>query len=390
MKNMSELRVCMVLRYFFPHFGGVQVQAHRLALALQAKGVRTFILTSKSKGTSSRETFQGIPVIRLPVSIFSGVSSILFTFGTIVYLLKERKSFDILHSHQAFSSGISVSLVKVLLKKGALLKITAAGKFSEIRTLNSTIYGKIMLWIMKQAFDVFLAVSEEAFQEIKSIGVSDNRIMRLGNGVDLKRFRTPTPEEREKARSSLLLDGFLVALYVGRISKEKGLKFLLCAWKNVCSRLSKPMLVIIGDGPQLGQLKALAESLGIHSNVRFEGRRSDVASYYQAADIFVLPSISEGLSNALLEALACELPAVATKVGGNLDLIRDGVNGILVPVGDRSILEKSLVEALHNLNLRERFRKELRISRKNLPSLKEVSKKYVLLYKRLYYDYKGR
>ncbi len=128
--------------------------------------------------------------------------------------------------------------------------------------------------------------------------------------------------------------------YVGRLSEEKGLGFLLEAYRRISSRSGGMELVVVGAGPQEAELRRRAADLG--DGVVFAGFSSNVFCELKNMDLFVLPSRSEGASIALIEAMAAGLPAVATRVGGSPELIEDGVTGLLVPFGD----EEALAEAI--------------------------------------------
>jgi L-malate glycosyltransferase len=120
-----------------------------------------------------------------------------------------------------------------------------------------------------------------------------------------------------------------VVLYVGRLEPVKGVSRLLAAW-SAAPRDKDLALLIVGDGPLRGDLERQAAASGIGASVRFLGSHADVRPFYEIADVFALPSESEGFSNALLEAMAAGLPVVASDVGGNRDVVEHGVDGLLV------------------------------------------------------------
>ena len=135
-------------------------------------------------------------------------------------------------------------------------------------------------------------------------------------------------------------------LTVSRLSSEKGIEFLLRAFKNTkCSEIE---LIIIGDGPLKADLVATCVELGIDDRVHFLGTvgHADVRAWYNAVDVFCLPSLWEGCPNVVIEALACGIPVVASQVGGIPDLVPGNDYGILVPPGDADILAGALTNAL--------------------------------------------
>jgi glycosyltransferase involved in cell wall biosynthesis len=129
---------------------------------------------------------------------------------------------------------------------------------------------------------------------------------------------------------------------VGRLDPVKGQATLLRAFARVRSDHPDATLVIVGDGPCRGELATLVTGLELTTSAHLVGERHDIAALLRALDLFVLPSIAEGMSNTLLEAMATGLPVVATRVGGNGQLVEHGVNGTLVPVQDPSALAAAI------------------------------------------------
>lgn len=144
-------------------------------------------------------------------------------------------------------------------------------------------------------------------------------------------------------------------LCVGRLAEQKGLDVMLQALPAVRSALGPTTLRILGEGPERGRLERLAAELGVASDVRFEGLVSDVRPYLSAAEVFVFPSRYEGHPHALLEAMAAGVPVVGTAVQGTIEVIRDGVEGLLVPPDDAGALARALVAVLQDEPLAARL-----------------------------------
>jgi glycosyltransferase involved in cell wall biosynthesis len=177
-------------------------------------------------------------------------------------------------------------------------------------------------------------------------GIPEESVEVIPNGVDLDRFRPRCPgDQRRPALRDQLAIGPDVDLvvHVAGLRPVKDQRTLLHAWQLVTesrNRLSgrEPLLLIVGEGECRDDLHTLAEELQITRTVRFLGQRRDPEELLPACDVFVLSSLSEGLSFAILEAMACGLPVVATRVGGNIELVEDGVTGILAPSCDPAAL----------------------------------------------------
>jgi glycosyltransferase involved in cell wall biosynthesis len=142
---------------------------------------------------------------------------------------------------------------------------------------------------------------------------------------------------------------------VARFHPVKDHATALRALAEVVKQTPEAVLLLAGDGEKRGELEQLVESLGIARHVKFLGVRSDVPDLMAAADVFVLSSLSEGISVTLLEAMGCALPIAATDVGGNGEVVAHGVTGLLSPRGDASGLAGNLVRLLRDVELRRRM-----------------------------------
>ncbi len=180
---------------------------------------------------------------------------------------------------------------------------------------------------------------------VEVIGVPPRRVVQIYNGVNQRSFR-PGPRPQELAPQGFLGEECLVVGTVGRLAAVKDQATLLRAFALLGRREPamehRLRLVLVGDGPERESLQALAGELGILERTWFAGDRDEVPELLRLFDLFVLPSLGEGISNTLLEAMATGLPVVATRVGGNPELVREGENGLLTPPGDAEALARAL------------------------------------------------
>ena len=206
----------------------------------------------------------------------------------------------------------------------------------------------------------YVTVSRDLARYLESrVGIAASRITHICNGVDTNRF-APTGEgpRRRRLPAALRDENRVLIGTVGRIQPVKDQMLLLRAF--AAAREAQPelrdrmRLAVVGDGPLLGELRALAASLGIAGETWLPGALDDVPEVLRAFDLFVLPSLNEGISNTILEALASGLPVVATNVGGNPELIDDGVTGKLVAAGDLATLARTIGEYAADGVLRRR------------------------------------
>lgn len=173
---------------------------------------------------------------------------------------------------------------------------------------------------------------------IEEFGIRPSKVTQICNGVDATRFVPHSSRPDGLLPTAFLGENPFVVGTVGRVQPIKDQATLLYAVAELVRRcpgwLPRVRLAVVGEGPLLGELKNLALCLGIEDIVWFTGARNDVADLLQAMDLFVLPSLGEGISNTLLEAMATGLPALATAVGGNVELLEAGVTGDTFIPGD--------------------------------------------------------
>lgn len=191
-----------------------------------------------------------------------------------------------------------------------------------------------------------IAVSESLRSlTAQTIGIPPERITVIYNGVDLDKF---TQSERNGKKSVTPHVGC-----VGTLRSVKGHRYLIEAIAAVREEIPHVHLSLVGDGPERGELDALRQRLGLNGCVSLLGMRDDVNALLRQFDVFVLPSLSEGISNALLEAMAAGLPVVATNVGGNPEVVQHGVTGLLVPPQDSRALADALLQLLSDPDARQ-------------------------------------
>lgn len=207
-------------------------------------------------------------------------------------------------------------------------------------------------------FDQVQAVSDQVREfSIREDHLEPSRVVTLRNGVDLAEIDGAKP----LVNADLALgtsEASQVVVTVGNLRPVKGIDVLIRAAAIVCRTLPGTVFVVVGEPhgqSYFEQLKKLAGILGVEKNIRFLGLRNDPLAILKVSDLFCLPSRSEGLSNALLEALACSLPCVATDVGGNPELVKDGQNGFLVPTEQPEAAAARIIDLLRDRELAKRM-----------------------------------
>ena len=194
--------------------------------------------------------------------------------------------------------------------------------------------------------DRFICVSRDLAQWLETdVGIKPGKIRQIYNGVDHERFSAVAADPSLAPAGFLGHDSFVVGT-VGRLAAVKDQATLLCAVEHILEQ--RPALggrlrvIVVGDGPLRRELEEQAQ--GIDARVWFAGDRKDVPALMTLMDVFVLPSLGEGVSNTVLEAMSCGRPVVASDVGGNPELVAPGETGYLFPVGDAACLAEQIFE----------------------------------------------
>ena len=294
-------------------------------------------------GLPPRDMVDGIRVTRIYSRGMHRASSVLYVLGGLWHLMRSGRR-GIYHAHDEGASAWLAILARYLLGGRCLVKLRTGSYL--YKKLLSSIPSRWRLLTVLRLADRLVVVNTEVERMLRDLGLPEERIIRIPNAVDTSRFHPASVEQSTAARKRLGLSSQkMVCLYVGRLAQYKSVDLLLRAWSLLPADIhAHAHLLLVGDGPERTNLARMVVSLGIRESVLMVGMQEAVRDYYWAADIFVLPSETEGLSNALLEAMACGLPAVASSAGGAPDLIEEGINGKLFQSGNHRQLAEKLNE----------------------------------------------
>jgi glycosyltransferase involved in cell wall biosynthesis len=330
----------MVMPSYYPVVGGMEIQIERQIPYLRESGIDVTILTRRTAGTTAHEMHDGTEIRRIAIPGGPGLRSISFTALGSLDIARQRKSVDIIHAHSIMSPTTIAALAGTTLRKPIV--VTAHQSYEPAHLLAKPL-GRQRLRLYQRLIDRFIIISSDIERLLIDQGIPATRLVSIPNGIDTTTFSPADTAERASLRTSLNLPtDEVIAVFVGRLQPVKQVDVLLHAWAGLdCGRL-----VILGDGHERPALESLSRELGSTERVEFKGMVPNVVDYLRAADIFVLPSASEGLSVALLEAMSTGLLPIATAIGGTTDVISDGESGLLVESGDINGLQQALDRAL--------------------------------------------
>jgi glycosyltransferase involved in cell wall biosynthesis len=362
--------------------GGAENQAKILLPRLLNRGVQPFVVTRRfKKGYRPTEKLDNYSIFRIPCLGSELLGHITFGLSALIFLLARRRTFDIIHVHGSVGMGLIGLFISSILGKKIILKMSEEQKIGRIKKKE---YGKWLLRFLKQ-IDMVVCINNKIYRDVSSIGFSTDQIARIPNGVDTEDF-LPEPGRVREVGGIYLDPDIYLAVFSGRLVKQKGLDVLLKAWALFVEDHSRSLLLFLGtDALQRegieGTAKRFVAEKGLSKHVMFLGLTRDVNKYLKMADVYVLPSRDgEGLSNALLEAMACGLPVIASDISGNQSILTNGVNGSLFPSGDNAALASRMRDLHQNADKARALGREARNVVMTRYSIDSVAAQYVSAY----------
>ncbi len=378
------VRVAMLTSLYPPSVGGIQSHTFSLSRALAAKGAEVHVVTRRATGHPAHAVEGNLHVHRVgaPPGSPGPLATIAYVASAARLVASLRPRVDVIHAHQLLSPSSAALLLSAFTRTPILLNPHACGAIGDVGVLSATALGRLRLRATVLRADAFVAISGPIGAELRDAGVPAERILVVPNGVDVERFRPATADERAALRRSLGLPEGPLVVYTGRLSPEKGVDVLVAAWPRVLARIPSARLWVLGDGAERARLGEAARRAGVADAIALPGPIADVSPFVRAADAAVLPSRTEGMPIALLEAMACAVPVVATAVGGSAEVLRDGVTGRLVPPEQPDALADAIVEALSDPEapVRARAAREEVVARYGLDHVADV---FLEIYSRL-------
>ncbi|MBI5075473.1 MAG: glycosyltransferase family 4 protein [Nitrospirae bacterium] len=389
----------MVSPLYHPALGGVGRQAVFLSEYLHSVGVKTMVICRRISSMPPWKPVAGIEIIRIKAlnntkhdleakSVVNLLISLSFSVNLLRSLIRERNSYDIVHFHGASLPLIINTVPLKLMGKKIVAKVAGAKMNIEAGSFKWKYFGigNVFIRILKKV-DMFIAITDEIRSDLLKDGFDSKKIFKTTNFI-LPAVFYPVSDINEKKRIQDLLalqPGRKVITFSGRLVQRKRVDLLLQAIARIINCRQDIQVLILGQGELMESLKQLSDNLGLSEYVRFQGFVRNILDYLHATDIFLFTSDIEGMPNSLLEAMACRLPVIATRIGGTVDVLEDNENGIIVPSGDDDELAKAILRLLEDdaccarladsaiHTIRERF------------SIDSVASRYVALYRRMIY-----
>lgn len=301
-----------------------------------------------------------------------------FSWRTLRQLVNyvRRHRIEIVHTH------LYLPDIYGFLVKAAVPRIKLVTTKHNTNDFRKKIYWGLLDHLLSRPASCVIAVSRSVQKFISRYEfIPSKRITVIYHGVDVSRFRRHRTAAKQRAELNIKRNDFVIGI-VGRLTRQKGHKYLLEAVSILARKTKEVRLLVIGTGELEQELRQYSRTLGIEKYVDFLGYRGDVAELYSLMNVLCLPSIFEGLGLALVEAMMCGIPVIGARVDGITEIIEDGVNGYLFPPRDSAALvdilfkiyksgpDKKMIEHAESSALRFDFRKNLKnIEREYLKAL---------------------
>ncbi len=317
------------------HFntGGITSYILTLAKGLREKNHNVHVATSGGNMVEALSAF-GCEHHTFNIKTKSELSpKLYFALGSILKLIKE-KNIDVIHTHTR-----TTQVMGTLLSR------------KSVRAHVSTCHGFFKKRLSRRIFPCWgkavIAISEAVRAHlIADFGVDEKKVFLIHNGIDLSAFSPVSEELRSQKRKEFNLKGGPVIGIIARLSDVKGHAILIGAMKQIVGKIPQASLLIVGEGKLEKDLKRQIKALGLENHILFYPIVNQTASMLSLLDVFVMPSLQEGLGLSVMEAQAMGLAVVASRVGGIPSLIEDGKTGLLVYPKDIDGLARAVVDLL--------------------------------------------
>ena len=327
------MNILILANHFNP--GGISSYILNLGQGLAARAHKVYVASGGGAWLPRLKRYN-LEHIYLPLRTKSIMSPKLFFACAVLGRILKEKKIDIMHSQTRISSVLALWVSR----KTSIPFVYTAHGFLNPRWARRTFpcWGKLVIAISQPVKEHLL----------RNFGLGEDRIRLVHNGIDVKRNQKPeTSNQNEIKKGYGLKEGPIVGI-IARLSEVKGHRYLLMAMKKVIAEIPDAQLLIVGEGPIKKGLQGLAKELGIIQNVYFIPAVSDTVEPLSVMDVFVMPSLEEGLGLSIMEAMLAGVAVAATDAGGISTLVKDNQTGILVKPADAHNLALAIIELIKN------------------------------------------
>jgi N-acetyl-alpha-D-glucosaminyl L-malate synthase BshA len=369
----------MICPFEFPSLGGAEMLTYELAKSLAYEN-KVLVLSLSSNSGSGQIDFKNKNLHVFPILKRGKIGLITNFFTIFKFLVNERC--DVIHAHYVFPSALWSLAGKIL---GIPVVVTSHGY--DIQKDKDIGYGArlnrkiaIITWLTLKLIDIHVVVSKRMIKDAVEAGSNPSKIRVVYNGIDIRKVSSLGDTDIIK-RYGIHKEDFVI-LYLGRLHPKKCPEDVVKAFPKIVQKVPNAKLVIAGKGSEKAKLEKLVKKLKLQDKVVFTGfvSENEKWSLLKRCDVFVLPSIVEAFGIALIEAMACGKPVIATNVGPFPEIIRDGETGILIPVHSPNHLAEAVINLSQDDRKRVHIGKKAKEEVENRFNISKIANNYLKIY----------
>lgn len=372
------MHVCMLTDYFLPYIlGGTEKAVYELGRQLVRRGCQVTVVTLNTNRVEGHGLIEGMNIYRLPAFSVTNLIGAQLTLSPIalfgVHRIVKNVRPDIVHAHNLYFQLTMVAPFIRSLTHVPLVTTLHLPKMTYNRFLLDSlidIYQDVVGDLIIRSSDRLIAVSQFVMNHaIADLNVPPSKIALIPNGVDTVSYSLGDQKPSNP-----------VVTYIGRLIGNKGPQYLVEAGLDILKNHPDTDIYIIGDGPLKERLVQRVASLKLEDRIHILGSIPDILPILRMTTVFVRPSLTEGMSLAVLEAMTYGLPVVASNVGGNAEVVENGVNGYLVPPADAKALAEVVGSLLDNRELASAMGENARKTVQKLYDWERIAEQTLELY----------
>lgn len=384
MKRDNTINVCGLIHQFYPYMGGAEIEAYNTYNSITGNfNCSVHVVTSKEDGMKKKEYFkENYSATYLPLTPYFCRN---YTYPIIAFLNQflSKNEFDLYHGWFGAPGGVVATEVAKKKKKPSVVTTIGQDIYDPVVKHNFFVKRAVVRAIRDA--DKVVALSHDIKRRTQELGKRDDVVI-INIGLNLDEYSEKySKEEKETVMKKYNNINREFVITICRLVERKGIEYLINAIPDILREYPDTNFVIVGDGPEREKLKSLANKNNVSSNVIFTGKipTNDLIILMREASLFTLPSLFEGLCNAYLEAMACDIPIVATRCGGNEDSLIHNKNSVLVPIQDSKLLSKAIIEVLGDHKLSKSLIMNGRKILREKFDIKVTAEKYFRIYEEL-------
>jgi glycosyltransferase involved in cell wall biosynthesis len=355
------------------HYGGAENVVYNIVNQLEETEFDSFICCTNFTGDIGEEMARdGFPIRTLPKGL-----GVIGTYKAIRSLLDELDA-DVVHTHGT-PALLAVSLLFLRRRKTKWIHTYHFGNYPHVK--KTYLYAEKAL---SRFADQLVSVSDSQQRAvIRHLGVAKKKIMTIFNGVPDNPCRNDAAMRASYRNALGYTDQDIVVASIVVLTRQKGINYLIDSVDSVCNQQSNVKYLIVGGGVLENDLREQAAQVKHSDKIQFTGWRKDIKEIMTAVDVFVLPSLWEGLPMVLLEAMASGLPVIVTDVADNANVVEDGRSGYVIPPADTEALQDAILKMTSDGRKVESFGEQARISYEQRFTVSKMVEQYAEVYRRL-------